>query len=74
MDFARVLRPFPEDILPFLLSAHHALPSDSRAAAVVAAWNGDGKKPCTVEDIEVLYEKLEVVLPRLLQKINIDNK
>ena len=69
MDFSKILRPFPVDILPHLLSAHHTSPESQRAKIAMKTWNATGKQPCTEEDIEVLYEKLLVGQPMLLLKI-----
>ena len=69
MTLALILRPFPTEILPHLLSAHHNAPESQRAAIAMETWNATGGKVCTLEDVEVLYEKLAVGQPILLVKV-----
>jgi hypothetical protein len=69
MDLARVMRPFPTEVLAHLLSAHHGTSVVHRAAAAAESWNKTGQMQCEPEDMDVLYEKLGVAYPLLLEKV-----
>ena len=68
MDFARLLKPYPPEILGHLLSAHHRVCESQRAPIAAETWNASGGQQCSIDDVEVLYEKLGIAHPLLLAK------